>query len=265
MKQAIETKNLVVAYDNEIILSDWTVSIEKGSIVSIIGANGCGKSTLLKAIGRVIPHVAGNIMIQNQELTSLSTREIARKLAILPQIPQAPRAMTCGELVSYGRFPYQKGLGRLRKEDRDIIRWAFQAVGMEDFYDRPVADLSGGQRQRIWIAMALSQQTSIILLDEPTTYLDMCYQLEILDLLQTLNKEQKTTIVMVLHDINLASRYSDYMIAMKEGKVYSYGTPKDVFTKEMLAECFNIDGLVKIDDQWNKPVCVRYNLLRRDR
>lgn len=257
---AIKTNKLAVGYDKTIIVPEFDVAFEKGKITSIIGANGCGKSTVLKAIGRIIPKAGGTIIINDKDVGDLRSKDIAKELAVLPQSPQAPGTLTCFELVSYGRFPYQTGFGRLSKEDKEIVEWALSATNMSEYKDREIAFLSGGQRQRVWIAMALAQQTGIILLDEPTTYLDLCHQLEVLELLDNLNKGQGTTIIMVLHDLNLASRYSDNLLAMKNGKVFSYGTPNEVFTEKMLEECFRIEGTIMNDEKTGKPLCLTYDL-----
>ena len=258
---AIQTNHLSVGYDKVIIVPDFHVSFRKGKITSIIGANGCGKSTVLKAVGRIIPRAGGTIIINDRDVSGLRSKDIAKEMAILPQTPQAPGTLTCSELVSYGRFPYQKGFGKLSKEDKEIVEWALYVTNMSEFKNREIAYLSGGQRQRVWIAMALAQQTGIILLDEPTTYLDLCHQLEVLELLKKLNEKEGTTIIMVLHDLNLASRYSDYLLAMKNGEVFSYGTAEDVFTAKMLKECFRIDGTIIKDVRTQKPLCLTYDLL----
>ncbi|BET21472.1 ABC transporter ATP-binding protein [Solobacterium moorei] len=263
MAIAIQTKQLRVGYDQMIIVPHFDACFEKGKITSIIGANGCGKSTILKAIGRVIPKTNGAIIINDTDIAHLKSTEIAQKMAILPQTPHAPGTLTCFELVSYGRYPYQKGFGILSKEDRQIVDWALEVTNMQEFRNREIAYLSGGQRQRVWIAMALAQQTGIILLDEPTTYLDLCHQLEVLELLKKLNEEQNTTVIMVLHDLNLASRYSDYLLAMHDGEIYRYGKPEEVLTSDMLAKCFAIDGDIQKDKKTQKPVCVSYDLLRK--
>ena len=263
MENIIKTENLKISYDGLIIVPEFNCEIKKQCITSIIGPNGCGKSTVLKAIGRIIPHEAGTIIINDVEMKKLKTLQIAKMMAILPQSPTAPSSITVFDLVSYGRYPYQKGLGKLSKEDKEIINWALEATHMEEYKNRAICNLSGGQRQRVWIAMALAQQTDIILLDEPTTYLDLNHQLEILELLKELNQKNKTTIVMVLHDLNLASKYSDYLLAMKDGEIVKYGTPKEVFNKEMLENCFQINGEIFIDKKSDKPLCVSYELLRK--
>lgn len=258
---SIVTRRLKVGYDGVIVVPEFSADIRKGKITSIIGANGCGKSTVLKAIGRLLPAEDGTVIVNNVDMWTLKSREIARLLAVLPQTPAAPGTLTCEELVAYGRYPYQKGLGRMTKEDKEVVAWALETTGMSGFCRRPIASLSGGQRQRVWIAMALAQQTNIVLLDEPTTYLDLSHQLEVLEILKRLNKEEGSTIVMVLHDLNLASRYSDYLLAMKDGRIARYGTPEEVMTPDVLAECFFIDGDVVKDGRSGKPICLSYDLL----
>ncbi len=258
---SIVTRRLKVGYDGVIIVPGFDVELRKGKITSIIGANGCGKSTVLKAIGRILPAEGGTVIVNDVDIKTMKSRDVAKWLAILPQTPTAPGALTCAELLAYGRYPYQKGMGRLTKEDRDVVSWALEATGMLEFRQREIACLSGGQRQRVWVAMALAQQTNIVLLDEPTTYLDLSHQLEVLEILKHLNREQGTTIVMVLHDLNLASRYSDYLLAMKDGQIARYGTPEEVMTRDVLAECFFIDGDVVTDRRSGKPVCLSYDLL----
>ena len=258
---SIVTRRLKVGYDGVIIVPGFDVELRKGKITSIIGANGCGKSTVLKAIGRILPAEGGTVIVNDVDIKTMKSRDVAKWLAILPQTPTAPGTLTCEELVAYGRYPYQKGMGRLTKEDRDVVSWALEATGMLEFRQREIACLSGGQRQRVWVARALAQQTNIVLLDEPTTYLDLSHQLEVLEILKHLNREQGTTIVMVLHDLNLASRYSDYLLAMKDGQIARYGTPEEVMTRDVLAECFFIDGDVVTDRRSGKPVCLSYDLL----
>lgn len=256
--------DLKVGYDKHIVVPDFNASFLKGKITSIIGPNGCGKSTVLKAIGRIIRKEAGAIIINDHDVHDLKNKEIAKMVAILPQSPNAPSSITCFDLVAYGRYPYQKGFGRLTKEDKEVINWALEATNMKEYSSRPIAFLSGGQRQRVWIAMALAQQTNIILLDEPTTYLDLSYQLEILELLTSLNQTEGVTIIMVLHDLNLASRYSDYLLAMKDGRIVKYGSSQEVLTHEILQTCFSVDGDIFIDEKTKKPACLNYTLLRSD-
>src|SRR6476646_4082597 len=237
------TDNLNIGYGEQLIVKDLNIEIPTKKITTIIGSNGCGKSTLLKAITRIIPYQSGAVVLDGENISRESTKLLARKMAILPQTPESASGLTVGELVSYGRFPYQKGFGRLTKKDYEVIDWALEVTGTKDFKFRPVDALSGGQRQRVWIAMALAQETEIIFLDEPTTYLDMAHQLEVLELLQKLNKEQERTVVMVLHDLNQAARFSDIIIALKQGRVVKMGTVDDVMQKTVLKEVFNIDAL----------------------
>ena len=262
MEYSIVTEKLKIGYDENIIVPSLDIAVESGKITSVIGANGCGKSTVLKAIGRIIRSKSGTIIINNMDLQGTKSREIAKQMAILPQTPNAPGTLTCAELVAYGRFPYRRGFGKLNKEDKEIVDWALSVTNMSDFSDREIASLSGGQRQRVWIAMALAQQTGIILLDEPTTYLDLCHQLEVLELLKKLNETQGTTIVMVLHDLNLASRYSHYLLAMRNGRVEKFGTPQEVMTHGMLADCFRIDGDIVSDPRSGKPMYISFDLLQ---
>ncbi|WP_078432116.1 ABC transporter ATP-binding protein [Metabacillus halosaccharovorans] len=256
------TNNLKIGYGERLIVKDLSVEIPDKKITTIIGSNGCGKSTLLKAITRIIPHQSGNVVLDGGDISKENTKILAKKMAILPQTPESASGLTVGELVSYGRFPYQKGFGRLTKKDYEVIDWALEVTGTKDFKFRPVDALSGGQRQRVWIAMALAQETDIIFLDEPTTYLDMAHQLEVLELLQKLNQEQERTIVMVLHDLNQAARFADYIIALKDGQIIKAGDCKEVITHDVLKKVFHIDAEVGTDPRTNKPMCITYNLLK---
>jgi iron complex transport system ATP-binding protein len=256
------TENLHIGYDEHLIVKDLSVEIPDKKITTIIGSNGCGKSTLLKAITRLIPHQGGTVILDGENIARENTKLLAKKMAILPQTPEAVSGLTVGELVSYGRFPYQKGFGRLTKKDYDVIDWALEVTGTKEFKFRTVDALSGGQRQRVWIAMALAQETDIIFLDEPTTYLDMAHQLEVLELLQKLNVEQQRTIIMVLHDLNQAARFADYIIAMKAGEVVKAGGCEEVMTHDVLKKVFHIDAEIGRDPRTNKPMCITYNLLK---
>ncbi|NFE18934.1 ABC transporter ATP-binding protein [Clostridium botulinum] len=259
--KSIETKNLDIAYEDTLIVKELNMQIPKGKITSIIGANGCGKSTILKAVGRILKPKKGVVHLSGQDISKLSTKEIAKKMAILPQNPTAPTGLTVSELVAYGRFPHQKGFGNLTEEDKRIVKWALAATKLSEFERREVDTLSGGQRQRVWIAMALAQQTDLILLDEPTTYLDLAHQLEILKLLYELNRNQKCTIVMVIHDLNLAARFSDYIIAIQKGAIIKYGNPQEVMTPEVLRKTFNINADIVIEPKSNRPVCITYDII----
>ncbi|WP_243834355.1 ABC transporter ATP-binding protein [Halanaerobium saccharolyticum] len=257
----LKTKDLNVGYDDTLVVKGLNIEISEHKITAIIGANGSGKSTLLKALTRIIPYNSGEIILDGQNINSTDTRELAKKISILPQTQEMATGMTVGELVSYGRFPYQSGLGRLTKKDYEVINWALEVTGTDEFKYRSVDALSGGQRQRVWIAMALAQETDTIFLDEPTTYLDLAHQLEVLKLLDDLNKRQGRTIIMVLHDLNQAARFADYIIAMKDGKVVKAGDPEEVISASVLKEIFNIDALIGRDPITDKPMCVTYNII----
>ncbi|MDZ5253961.1 ABC transporter ATP-binding protein [Clostridium sp. LIBA-8841] len=257
----ITTDSLNISYGSIDIVKDLNLKIPKGKITTIIGSNGCGKSTVLKTIARILTPKSGDIYINEKSIKEQSSKELAKTMAVLPQSPQAPNGLTVEELIGYGRFPHQKGFGKLKKEDKKVIQWALEATGLIEFRERDIEDLSGGQRQRAWIAMALAQQTDILILDEPTTYLDLAHQLEILNLLKELNEKQGTTIVMVIHELNNAARFADYMIGMKSGKIACEGTAYEVMTKENLKELFNIDAEIVQDPRNNKPVCVTYDML----
>ena len=259
---SIATENLAVAYDDNLVIADLEFSIPRGKITTIIGPNGCGKSTVLKAVGRILKPKTGTVYLNGDDIRSLSAREIARKMAVLPQSPQAPTGLTVGELVAYGRFPYQRGFGKLKSEDKKIIAWALAVTKLTELETTAVENLSGGQKQRVWIAMALAQQTDLILLDEPTTYLDLSYQLEVLELLYRLNRQQNCTIVMVLHDLNLAARFADYMVAIRGGDIICHGTPAEVVTAEVLREVFHIDAQVIAEPRTGRPVCISYDLIK---
>jgi iron complex transport system ATP-binding protein len=258
----LSTDNLSIGYGERLIVKSLSIQIPDRKITTIIGPNGCGKSTLLKAITRIISHQSGSILLDGKDISKVNTKILAKQMAILPQTPESASGLTVGELVSYGRFPYQKGFGRLTKKDYEVIDWALEVTGTIDFKFRPVDALSGGQRQRVWIAMALAQETDIIFLDEPTTYLDMAHQLEVLELLQKLNLEQERTIVMVLHDLNQAARFADHIIALKDGEIVKAGNCEEVISHKVLKKVFNIDAVIGHDPRTKKPMCVTYNLLK---
>lgn len=260
---AITTKELKLAYEEEMVVEALDLNIPAGKITSFIGPNGCGKSTILKAAGRILKPKHGCVLLNGSDIHRLPTKEVAKRMAILPQTPQAPAGLTVWELVSYGRFPRREGFGRLTVSDRDAIVWALKATGLEHLEMALVDHLSGGQRQRVWIAMAIAQQTDLILLDEPTTYLDMAYQLEVLELLKKLNEERQCTIAMVLHDINLASRYSDYLVAIRGGSMVAQGVPAKIITPAVLRKVFSIDAEIAADPRTGRPACISYHLIKQ--
>ncbi|WP_433748071.1 ABC transporter ATP-binding protein [Paenibacillus amylolyticus] len=256
----LETTKLDIAYEERLIVEDLNIQIPQGKITALVGANGSGKSTILKTMARIMAPKAGNVLLDGKSIHKQSTREVAKQLAILPQNPTAPEGLTVTELVSYGRFPYQKGFGSMRAEDKRMIEWAIEVTGMTEFHDRPIDQLSGGQRQRAWIAMALAQETDILFLDEPTTFLDMAHQLEVLQLLEQLNATANRTIVMVVHDLNHASRYAHHMIGIKKGKAIAHGSPVEVMNSDVLREVFNIEADIVIDPRSGVPLCLPYAL-----
>ncbi|WP_066890368.1 ABC transporter ATP-binding protein [Clostridium nigeriense] len=260
--EAISVKKLSVAYESNTIIEDMNLSIPKGKISIIIGANGCGKSTLLKTIARINKPKNGDIFINNKNIKKVKEKDIAKEVAFLPQGPVCPSGLTVRELVAFGRFPHQKIIGGLNNHDKEIIDWAIKETGLSEFADREVENLSGGQRQRAWIAMTLAQETEIIMLDEPTTYLDMSYQLEVLEVLQKLNREKKITVVIVLHELNNACRFADNIIGLKKGKLICEGSPIDVINKENLKEIYGIDAKLQLSEDGKYPICMDYELLR---
>lgn len=260
----LETAGLSIAYEDRLIVDDLNIQIPQGKITALVGANGSGKSTILKTMARLMQPKKGQVLLDGKSIHKQSTREVAKQLAILPQNPTAPEGLTVTELVSYGRFPYQKGFGSLKAEDKKMIEWAIESTRLSEFHDRPIDQLSGGQRQRAWIAMALAQDTDILFLDEPTTFLDMAHQLEVLQLLEELNTTAKRTIVMVVHDLNHASRYAHHMIAIKQGKAAATGSPEKVMTPEVLREVFGIEADIVTDPRTGVPLCLPYALAGKE-
>ncbi len=257
----ISAEHISVAYEDKIILEDLSLDLLDGNITTIIGSNGCGKSTLLKALTRIQAIKSGQILIDGEAIAKLSTKEVAKKIALLPQVLEATEGISVYELVSYGRFPHQKYLGNLTSFDRDKIHWAMEVTKVTPYANLDVDSLSGGQRQRVWIAMALAQDTDTIFLDEPTTYLDMNHQLEILELLYRLNQENHKTIIMVLHDLNLAARFSDCLVAMKDGEIKYQGSSKEIMTDAILKDIFHIKAQIVTDPIFNRPTLLSYQLL----
>lgn len=263
--EAISIKNLSVSYEKNTIIENMNLSIPKGKISIIIGSNGCGKSTLLKTIARINKPKSGEIYINNKDIKKVKEKDIAKEVAFLPQGPVCPQGLTVRELVAFGRFPHQKMIGGLNKHDKEVIDWAIKETGLLEFKDREVDSLSGGQRQRAWIAMTLAQESEIIMLDEPTTYLDMSYQLEVLEVLQKLNKEKQITVVIVLHELNNACRFADNIIGLKKGKLICEGRPIDVINKETLQEIYGIEAKLQLSEDGSYPICLDYELLRDNR
>ncbi|MER1998836.1 MAG: ABC transporter ATP-binding protein [Lysinibacillus sp.] len=249
-----ETRQLTAGYDQRIILKEIDVVIPQNKISIIIGANGCGKSTLLKSMARLIKPTSGEILLDGTSIFKMASKQLAKTVGLLPQTPVVPEGITVADLVGRGRFPHQSLMGNWSKEDYEAVANALEMMNITEFADRPIDELSGGQRQRVWIAMALAQQTDILFLDEPTTYLDITYQVEILDLLTELNKKHGITIVMVLHDINLSARYADHLFAVKDGQLLAQGSPADIITSDLIEDVFNLKCHVISDPISNSPL-----------
>ncbi|GLI84631.1 iron-enterobactin transporter ATP-binding protein [Rossellomorea marisflavi] len=258
MSKCLQTKDLTLAYGERTIIDQMDLDIPKGEITVFIGGNGCGKSTLLRSIARLMKPKEGSVLLDGESISRLSTKEVARKMAILPQTPVSPEGLTVLQLVKQGRYPHQSWLKQWSRKDEEIVEDALRATGMEEFRDRKVDELSGGQRQRAWIALTLAQDTDIILLDEPTTYLDMTHQIEILDLLFELNEKEGRTIVMVLHDINLACRYAHNIVAIRDREVYAQGKPEEVISCELVKHVFGMDCQVSSDPLFGTPLCIPF-------
>jgi iron complex transport system ATP-binding protein len=258
MKSSIETNDLTLSYGETLIIDELNLTIPKGEITVFIGGNGCGKSTLLRSIARLLKPKSGAVLLEGDAIAKLSTKEVAKKMAILPQSPSAPEGLTVLQLVKQGRYPHQSWLKQWSEKDERMVNNALKATRLEELKERTVDSLSGGQRQRAWIAMTLAQDTDVILLDEPTTYLDMTHQIEILDLLFELNERENRTVVMVLHDLNLACRYAHNIVAIKDRKVYAQGKPEYVINCSLVKNVFGMECEVTIDPLFGTPLCIPY-------
>ncbi|MEG3882235.1 ABC transporter ATP-binding protein [Microcoleus sp. herbarium19] len=254
--KGLSTKSLSLAYDGVPIIRDLNLAIPTGQISALVGANGCGKSTLLRGLARLLKPERGTVYLDSTSIFKLSTKEVAQQLGILPQGPVAPEGLTVRDLVAQGRYPYQNWLQQWSAKDETIVQQALLITDLLKLADRGLDTLSGGQRQRAWIAMALAQDTDILLLDEPTTFLDLAHQIEVLDLLYELNQSQGRTIVMVLHDLNQACRYADYLVAVKDGQIFAAGEPKMVMTEEMILSVFELECRIVPDPILGTPMCV---------
>jgi iron complex transport system ATP-binding protein len=241
------------------IFEDLNLSIPKGKITVFIGSNGCGKSTLLRSMARLLKPQRGSVLLDGADIAGISTKEVARKLAILPQGPTAPEGLTVLQLVKQGRYPYQNWLKMWSHEDEAAVQAALEATDMSGLSERTVDSLSGGQRQRAWIAMTLAQETPVILLDEPTTYLDLTHQIEVLDLLYEMNDRDQSTIVMVLHDINLACRYADHIVAIRDGIIEAQGRPDEVVNVKLIETVFRLKCEIIPDPLYGTPLCIPHD------
>lgn len=257
----IKAMDIQVKYGEKEVLKNVDFHVEDGEIVTIIGPNGSGKSTLIKALSRCIKPSKGYIYLDGKDLFKTPTREVAQRVAILPQIKNVSADITVKDLVSYGRYPHLRFGQKLKKQDHEIVEWAIEKTGLMNLKDRYIANLSGGERQRGWIAMSLAQKPDILLLDEPTTFLDISYQLEILELIKELNQSLKLTVVMVLHDLNQAARYSDNMFVLREGKVWQRGKPNQVLESKLLKDVFGIKGHIYEDEINCCPYFIPYKVI----
>lgn len=249
-------EHIGLGYGDRLIIDDLDLEIPTGVITTIIGPNGCGKSTLLRSLSRLLKPRTGQILLDGHNITTMRTRDVARVLGMLPQAPLAPEGLTVADLVARGRHPHQSWLRQWSSDDEGEVAAALARTGIADLADRPVDELSGGQRQRAWISMALAQGTDILLLDEPTTYLDLAHSVEVLDLVDRLHSELGRTVVMVLHDLNLAVRYSDHLVVMKDGRIVRSGPPSEVISAELLAEVFDLDASVIEDPVSGRPLII---------
>ncbi|MEL6229288.1 MAG: ABC transporter ATP-binding protein [Cyanobacteria bacterium J06627_3] len=253
---ALSTRKLTLAYDSKPIIKGLDLAIPAGKITVLVGPNGCGKSTLLKGLGRLLKPQQGVVYLDSTSIFKLPTKKVAQQLGLLPQGPTAPEGLTVRELVAQGRYPYQNWLQQWSEDDEKEVEAALAITELQEFSERPVDSLSGGQRQRAWIAMTLAQNTRILLLDEPTTFLDLAHQIEVLDLLYDLNQKEGRTIVMVLHELNQACRYGDHLIAMKDGDVYAQGKPDSVMTEALVRDVFGLDCQIVSDPVAGTPLCI---------
>ncbi|MBP1158972.1 ABC transporter ATP-binding protein [Rhodococcus sp. PvR099] len=247
---------LTVGYGDRIIVDGLDLEIPTGVVTTVIGPNGCGKSTLLRSLGRLLKPKSGQVLLDGKAISTLKTKDVARTLGMLPQAPVAPEGLTVADLVARGRHPHQSWIRQWSADDEGEVARALALTGVSELADRPVDQLSGGQRQRAWISMALAQGTDILLLDEPTTYLDLAHSVEVLDLVDRMHEELGRTVVMVLHDLNLAIRYSDRLIVMSEGAVVASGTPSEVISEELLLKVFGLEARVIEDPVSDRPLIV---------
>ncbi|MGO1384491.1 MAG: ABC transporter ATP-binding protein [Arachnia sp.] len=253
----LRTQHISLGYDKAtMVVDDLSLEVPQGRITALIGPNGCGKSTLLRGLTRLLKPSSGTVLLEGTDIHRLGSKDLARKLGLLPQTPLAPGGITVAELVGLGRAPHQGWLSRNSDADRRAVERAMELTRTTELSHRTVDELSGGQRQRVWVAMVLAQETGVLLLDEPTTFLDMAHAVEVLDTISDLNLSHECTVVMVLHDLNLAARYADHLIAMADGKVVAQGTPAEVLTEELLASAFFLNSRVIVDPVSETPLVI---------
>jgi iron complex transport system ATP-binding protein len=252
----LAASGVTLAYDGRVVVDRLDVEIPDGRITAIVGPNACGKSTLLRALARLLRPRSGSVVLDGQEIHRLPTRQVARRLGLLPQSPISPDGILVADLVARGRTPHQSWFHQWSESDEAAVRSALEATGTADLADRAVDELSGGQRQRVWLAMALAQQTDLMLLDEPTTFLDITHQLEVLELIAVLNATAGRTVVVVLHDLNLACRYAHHIVAMRAGAVVATGAPAEVISEDTVAAVFGLRCVVIEDPVSHTPLVV---------
>lgn len=252
----LQAQNLTLSYETSVILDTLNLETPSGEVTALIGPNGCGKSTLLRGLARLLKPKGGAVLLDGAAIHSLPTRELAKQLSILPQSPTAPEGITIRELVSQGRYPHQGWLQQWSDADESALKKALTLTGLLPLADRMVDTLSGGQRQRAWIAMTLAQETSTLLLDEPTTYLDLAHQIEVLELLAQLNTLEGRTVIMVLHDLNHAARYAQHLVALAGGQVIAQGRPEAVITEEVIRQVFQVESVVIPHPVLGTPLCL---------
>ncbi|MGW1109733.1 ABC transporter ATP-binding protein [Streptomyces albidoflavus] len=253
-EHSLTAEELTLGYADRTVIDSLDLAVPPGRITVIVGANACGKSTLLRSMSRLLAPRAGRVLLDGRQVHRFPAKELARTMGLLPQSPLAPEGITVSDLVGRGRHPHQGVFSRWSREDDAAVASALEATQTEELAERAVDELSGGQRQRVWIAMALAQQTDLLLLDEPTTFLDVSHQVEVLDLLTDLNAGRGTTIVMVLHDLNLAARYADHLIALADGRLHAQGTPSEVLTEETVRAVFGLDSRIIEDPVSGRPL-----------
>ncbi|ASU77230.1 ABC transporter ATP-binding protein [Actinopolyspora erythraea] len=249
-------RDLSLGYGDRVVVDGLDLDVVDGTITGVIGPNGCGKSTLLRALGRLLQPKRGSVLLDGEPIHRMSTKEVARRLGLLPQSPVAPEGLCVADLVARGRHPHQAWYRQWSSDDESAVAEALALTGIDDLADRSVDELSGGQRQRAWLSMALAQGTDLLLLDEPTTYLDLSHQVDVLELIGRLHVESGRTVVMVLHDLNLAARYADRLVAMSEGRIAAQGAPEEVLTERLLHEVFDLRARVIPDPVTGTPMVV---------
>ncbi|MEU8550011.1 ABC transporter ATP-binding protein [Streptomyces roseoverticillatus] len=252
----LAARDLTLAYEDRTVVDGLDLAVPDGEVTIVIGPNACGKSTLLRALGRLLKPARGTVLLDGEDLARTPTRTIARSLGLLPQTPVAPEAITVADLVARGRQPHQRWWQQWSEADERAVADAMARTDTTALAERAVDELSGGQRQRVWIAMALAQETDLLLLDEPTTYLDIAHQVEVLDLVRRLNRERGRTVVAVLHDLNQAARYADHLVAMKAGRIVAQGRPADIVTADLVREVFGLQSVVVPDPVTGSPLVV---------